>query len=100
MDSALFTKKIHTLKSESNCLQWEKYFINRTLIFDRLLLISVPNAKPFFSFRDDQVMAFYNEPQWAVVGDTFPVGCLWGDSIVYRKDSFEDNPDSQNPKYK
>lgn len=47
-----------------------------------------------------QVMAFYNEPQWAVVGDTFPVGCAWGDSIVYRESSFMDNPDGDNPKYK
>ena len=22
-----------------------------------------------------KIMAFYDEPQWAVVGDTFPVGC-------------------------
>ena len=21
-------------------------------------------------------MAFYDEPQWAVVGDTFPTGCM------------------------
>lgn len=47
-----------------------------------------------------KVMAFYGEPQWAVVGDTFPVGCLWGENIVYRNDSFEGNPDGDNPKYK
>lgn len=46
-----------------------------------------------------KVMAFYNEPQWAVVGDTFPVGCLWGDSIVYRNESFEGNPDGDDPRY-
>uniref|UniRef100_A0A182VXK7 Inositol oxygenase n=1 Tax=Anopheles minimus TaxID=112268 RepID=A0A182VXK7_9DIPT len=46
-----------------------------------------------------KVMAFYGEPQWAVVGDTFPVGCEWGPSIVYREDSFTDNPDGDNPKY-
>uniref|UniRef100_A0A182YIC0 Inositol oxygenase n=1 Tax=Anopheles stephensi TaxID=30069 RepID=A0A182YIC0_ANOST len=46
-----------------------------------------------------KVMAFYGEPQWAVVGDTFPVGCEWGPSIVYREDSFVDNPDGDNPKY-
>uniref|UniRef100_T1PBA6 Inositol oxygenase n=1 Tax=Musca domestica TaxID=7370 RepID=T1PBA6_MUSDO len=46
-----------------------------------------------------KIMAFYDEPQWCVVGDTFPVGCEWGDSIVYRKDSFEGNPDGQNPLY-
>uniref|UniRef100_T1GY40 Inositol oxygenase n=1 Tax=Megaselia scalaris TaxID=36166 RepID=T1GY40_MEGSC len=46
-----------------------------------------------------KVMAFYDEPQWAVVGDTFPVGCEWGQSIVYRQDSFEGNPDGENPLY-
>jgi hypothetical protein len=47
-----------------------------------------------------QVMAFYNEPQWAVVGDTFPVGCDWADSVVYRKETFKNNPDGVNPNYK
>jgi len=46
-----------------------------------------------------KVMAFYDEPQWAVVGDTFPVGCAWADSIVYRADSFAGNPDGDNEKY-
>ncbi|KAJ6635443.1 Inositol oxygenase [Pseudolycoriella hygida] len=46
-----------------------------------------------------KVMAFYGEPQWAVVGDTFPVGCLWSDNIVYRDTSFEGNVDGDNPKY-
>ncbi|XP_041971783.1 inositol oxygenase isoform X2 [Aricia agestis] len=46
-----------------------------------------------------KVMAFYGEPQWCVVGDTFPVGCKWGKSIVYGDDSFKDNPDTYNPKY-
>ncbi|XP_013167610.1 PREDICTED: inositol oxygenase-like [Papilio xuthus] len=46
-----------------------------------------------------KVMAFYGEPQWCVVGDTFPVGCKWGPSIVYGDDSFKDNPDTYNPKY-
>lgn len=45
-------------------------------------------------------MAFFDEPQWCVVGDTFVVGAEWGDSIVYRDSSFHDNPDGQNPKYK
>ncbi|XP_047119981.1 inositol oxygenase-like [Schistocerca piceifrons] len=44
-------------------------------------------------------MAFYDEPQWAVVGDTFPVGCAWADSIVYRDTSFVDNPDGKDPRY-
>lgn len=40
----------------------------------------------------------YNEPQWAVVGDTFPVGCAWSETIVFH-DFFENNPDRQNPLY-
>ncbi|CAH0758369.1 unnamed protein product [Diatraea saccharalis] len=47
-----------------------------------------------------KVMAFYEEPQWCVVGDTFPVGCKWGPSIVYGDHSFRDNPDTYNTKYK
>lgn len=43
-------------------------------------------------------MAF-EEPQWAVVGDTFPVGCIWSDNIVYRSETFHDNPDGNNPEY-
>ena len=46
-----------------------------------------------------KVMAFFDEPQWAVVGDTFPVGCAWGPSIVYRSDSFQGNPDGDDPAY-
>lgn len=47
-----------------------------------------------------KIMAFYGEEQWCVVGDTFPVGCLWSDNIVYRNDSFQGNVDGENPKYK
>lgn len=46
-----------------------------------------------------KVMAFYGEPQWCVVGDTFPVGCKPGFSVVYGEDSFKNNPDFHNPKY-
>lgn len=45
-------------------------------------------------------MAFYDEPQWAVVGDTFIVGCEWSDNIVYRDTSFAENKDGKNLKYK
>ena len=44
-------------------------------------------------------MAFYDEPQWAVVGDTFPVGCAPRDSIVYGRQSFRDNADIKHPVY-
>ncbi len=39
-----------------------------------------------------------NEPQWAVVGDTFPVGCSHSCCVVYYH-YFEDNPDSHHPTY-
>ncbi|XLR44434.1 hypothetical protein S83_029094 [Arachis hypogaea] len=37
-------------------------------------------------------------PQWAVVGDTFPVGCAFDEKNVHHK-YFKENPDSQNPAY-
>jgi inositol oxygenase len=39
-----------------------------------------------------KVLCLYGEPQWAVVGDTFPVGCAWSDQIVYHE-YFAANPD-------
>ena len=45
-----------------------------------------------------KVLCLYGEPQWAVVGDTFPVGCKFSDSIVF-SEFFADNPDSENPEY-
>lgn len=46
-----------------------------------------------------KVLAFWGEEQWAVVGDTFVVGCAYADSIVYRERSFDENPDMRNPRY-
>lgn len=43
-----------------------------------------------------KVLTLFGEPQWAVVGDTFPVGCRWSNKIVY-PEFFENNPDSGNP---
>ncbi|RWR82727.1 putative inositol oxygenase [Cinnamomum micranthum f. kanehirae] len=37
-------------------------------------------------------------PQWAVVGDTFPVGCAFDESNVHFK-YFKENPDYSNPAY-
>jgi inositol oxygenase len=39
-----------------------------------------------------------HEPQWAVVGDTFPVGCAFSPASVF-PDSFSLNPDSVHPVY-
>jgi inositol oxygenase len=40
-----------------------------------------------------KILALYGEPQWAVVGDTFPVGCAFSPTIVF-PEYFADNPDS------
>jgi inositol oxygenase len=45
-----------------------------------------------------KIMCLWGEPQWAVVGDTFPVGCAWSDKIVY-PEYFAANPDSNVPEY-
>jgi inositol oxygenase len=45
-----------------------------------------------------KVLCLFGEPQWAVVGDTFPVGCKHSDKIVY-SEYFDLNPDSKNPLY-
>jgi inositol oxygenase len=42
-----------------------------------------------------KVLCLFGEPQWAVVGDTFPVGCAYSDKIVY-PEFFKDNPDYKN----
>jgi inositol oxygenase len=45
-----------------------------------------------------KVLCLFGEPQWAVVGDTFPVGCKFSDKIVY-PEFFEANPDSKDSRY-
>jgi len=45
-----------------------------------------------------KVLCLFGEPQWAVVGDTFPTGCKHSDKIVY-PEFFEANPDSKDPRY-
>jgi inositol oxygenase len=45
-----------------------------------------------------KVLCLFGEPQWAVVGDTFPVGCAYSDKIVY-SEFFTANPDFVNPAY-
>ena len=46
-----------------------------------------------------KVLCLFGEPQWSVVGDTFPVGCKHSDKIVY-PEYFADNPDSSDARYK
>jgi inositol oxygenase len=41
-----------------------------------------------------KILCLFGEPQWAVVGDTFPVGCRYSDKVVF-PEFFADNPDSR-----
>jgi len=41
-------------------------------------------------------LCLYGEPQWGVVGDTFPVGCAWSEHIVFHE-YFAANPDRDRP---
>jgi len=43
-----------------------------------------------------KVLTMWGEPQWAVVGDTFPTGCAWSDQIVF-PEFFAANPDKAKP---
>lgn len=45
-----------------------------------------------------KVLCLFGEPQWAVVGDTFPVGCAHSDKIVYAE-YFAANPDTYDERY-
>ena len=45
-----------------------------------------------------KVLCLFGEPQWAVVGDTFPVGCAFSDKIVF-PEFFSLNPDSRDPRF-
>lgn len=45
-----------------------------------------------------KILCLFGEPQWAVVGDTFPVGCRFSDKIVF-PEFFEANPDSRVSEY-
>ena len=43
-----------------------------------------------------KVLCLFGEPQWAVVGDTFPVGCAFSDRVVF-PEFFAANPDAHHP---
>jgi inositol oxygenase len=45
-----------------------------------------------------KVLCLFGEPQWNVVGDTFPVGCKFSDKIVY-PEYFAENPDSYDERF-
>jgi inositol oxygenase len=45
-----------------------------------------------------KILCLWGEPQWAVVGDTFPIGCAYSEKVVF-PEFFALNPDSENPAY-
>ena len=45
-----------------------------------------------------KILCLRDEPQWAVTGDTFPVGCPFSDKIVF-PEFFASNPDLNNAHY-
>ena len=45
-----------------------------------------------------KVLCLFDEPQWAVVGDTFPLGCRFSESIIYHH-FFDQNPDREIDEY-
>jgi inositol oxygenase len=45
-----------------------------------------------------KILCLWGEPQWAVVGDTFPVGCAFSPKIVFHE-FFDANPDSNVSEY-
>ena len=46
-----------------------------------------------------KVLCLFGEPQWAVVGDTFPTGCPYSPKIVY-SEFFAANPDSRRKEFR
>ena len=45
-----------------------------------------------------KLLTVFGEPQWAVVGDTFPVGCKFSDRVVF-PEYFRENTDYMIPEY-
>jgi inositol oxygenase len=45
-----------------------------------------------------KILCLWGEPQWAVVGDTFPTGCRYSDKVVY-SEFFQFNPDFNAAEY-
>jgi inositol oxygenase len=45
-----------------------------------------------------KILCLWDEPQWAVVGDTFPVGCRYSEKIVFYE-AFQANEDFRNDRY-
>ena len=46
-----------------------------------------------------KVLCLFDEPQWAVVGDTFPLGCAFSEEIIF-SGFFSANPDSEEESFR
>ena len=97
---------------------WEAAEFLNTLVDDSdpdtdLTQIGAPDADIEAIRRDEQprwmvltgfihdlgkCLCLYGEPQWGVVGDTFPVGCAWSRDIVF-PEYFANNPDRNVAQY-
>jgi len=47
-----------------------------------------------------KILHAFGEPQWAVVGDNFPVGCAFDEDAIVFPHSFKLNPDYNHPVYR
>jgi inositol oxygenase len=67
---------------------------------ERLRAAGKPDWMVLTGFLHDvgKVLHLFGEPQWAVVGDTFPVGCAFSERIVF-PELFAANPDRAVPQY-
>lgn len=67
---------------------------------ERLRAAGKPDWMILTGFLHDagKALSLFDEPQWAVVGDTFPVGCAFSERIVF-PELFADNPDGRVPDY-
>ena len=45
-----------------------------------------------------KMLCVFGEPQWAVVGDSFPLGCAFAPALVFHEE-FEHNPDAREPRF-
>ncbi|MCH2105518.1 MAG: inositol oxygenase [Planctomycetes bacterium] len=45
-----------------------------------------------------KVLCTFGEPMWAVVGDTFPLGCAFREEVVFHE-LFRENPDARDLRY-
>lgn len=45
-----------------------------------------------------KILESFGEPDWAVVGDTFPLGCAFQEAVIFAHE-FEHNPDASEPRF-